>query len=72
MLSPPPAVKQSPMRKTLQQAEVQVASLPPQDDLPDNIALPGWRPRAAIDQQAERAASQQAQGQPSHRPTGRP
>lgn len=36
-----------------QPAEVQVASLPPQDDLPDNMPLPGRRPQAEIDQPAE-------------------
>ena len=37
----------------LQPAEVQMASLPPQDDLPDNIPLPGRRPQAEIDQPAQ-------------------
>ncbi|TIO10781.1 tlde1 domain-containing protein [Mesorhizobium sp.] len=36
-----------------QEAEVQVASLPPQDEMPDSIPLPTWRPRAEIDQSAE-------------------
>ncbi|MDX8512670.1 tlde1 domain-containing protein [Mesorhizobium captivum] len=35
------------------QGEVQVASLPPQDDLPDSIAVPGLRPRATLDRAAE-------------------
>ncbi|AZO00786.1 DUF2778 domain-containing protein [Mesorhizobium sp. M9A.F.Ca.ET.002.03.1.2] len=35
-----------------QEAEVQVASLPPQDEMPDSIPLPTWRPRAEIDQPA--------------------
>ncbi|MEP6567475.1 MAG: tlde1 domain-containing protein, partial [Mesorhizobium sp.] len=48
-----------------QQAEVQVASLPPQDDLPDSIPLPGRRPRAEIDQPAEapKAKTQSPKGQ---------
>lgn len=36
-----------------QPGEVQLASLPPQDDLPDNMPLPGRRPQAEIDQPAK-------------------
>ncbi len=61
MLSPPPAIGDA---QDPQQTEVQVASLPPQDDLPDNIALPGWRPRAAIDQQADAPQAPKAQAKP--------
>ncbi|MER8425493.1 tlde1 domain-containing protein [Mesorhizobium sp. M1403] len=42
-----PAVSQEP-----QEPEVQLASLPPQDDMPDSIPLPTLRPRAVIDQPA--------------------
>ncbi|WP_292270750.1 tlde1 domain-containing protein [Mesorhizobium sp.] len=34
-------------------AEVQVASLPPQDGLPDSIAVPGLRPRTALERATE-------------------
>ena len=53
MLAPPPAVEAIAGAQDPEQAEVQVASLPPQDDLPDNIALPGWRPRAETARPAE-------------------
>lgn len=53
MLAPPPAVAAIVEAQNPEQAEVQVASLPPQDDLPDNIALPGRRPRAETAQPAE-------------------
>jgi hypothetical protein len=36
-----------------QEAEVQMASLPPQDDLPDSILLPNRRPQAEVDRPAE-------------------
>ncbi|MHB9403125.1 DUF2778 domain-containing protein [Mesorhizobium sp. RSR380A] len=69
MLAPPPAVEAIAGGQDPEQAEVQVASLPPQDDLPDNIALPGWRPRAETAQPAEprqaskpRAAKPQTDG----------
>ncbi|MER9580300.1 DUF2778 domain-containing protein [Mesorhizobium sp. M0189] len=42
-----PAASQEP-----QEPEVQFASLPPQDDMPDSIPLPTLRPRAVIDQPA--------------------
>ncbi|MER8715525.1 tlde1 domain-containing protein [Mesorhizobium sp. M1295] len=42
-----PAASQEP-----QEPEVQLASLPPQDDMPDSIPLPTLRPRAVIDQPA--------------------
>ncbi|WP_246506738.1 DUF2778 domain-containing protein [Mesorhizobium silamurunense] len=35
------------------QGEVQVASLPSQDDLPDSIAVPGLRPRATLERATE-------------------
>lgn len=35
------------------EGEVQMASLPPQDEMPDSIPLPTFRPRAEIDQPAE-------------------
>ncbi|RRH93496.1 DUF2778 domain-containing protein [Mesorhizobium tamadayense] len=35
------------------QGEVQVASLPPQDDLPDSIAVPGLRPRTTLERATE-------------------
>lgn len=35
------------------EGEVQMASLPPQDEMPDSIPLPTWRPQAEIDQPAE-------------------
>ncbi|MER8387514.1 DUF2778 domain-containing protein [Mesorhizobium sp. M1428] len=38
-----------------QEPEVQLASLPPQDDMPDSIPLPTLRPRADIDEPAPRA-----------------
>ncbi|PAP94886.1 tlde1 domain-containing protein [Mesorhizobium wenxiniae] len=43
-----PSIPQEP-----QEGEVQMASLPPQDEMPDSIPLPTWRPRAEIDQPAE-------------------
>ena len=39
------------------QAEVQVASLPPQDDLPDSIDVPGLRPRTTLDRSAAAPAA---------------
>ncbi|WP_246672146.1 MULTISPECIES: DUF2778 domain-containing protein [unclassified Mesorhizobium] len=36
-----------------QAGEYQVASLPPQDDLPDTIAVPGLRPRTSLDRATE-------------------
>ncbi|MEZ2329565.1 tlde1 domain-containing protein [Mesorhizobium sp. RCC_202] len=36
-----------------QDAEYQVASLPPQDDLPDTIAVPGLRPRTVLERATE-------------------
>jgi hypothetical protein len=35
------------------EGEVQMASLPSQDEMPDSIPLPTWRPQAEIDQRAE-------------------
>ncbi|WP_342634388.1 tlde1 domain-containing protein [Mesorhizobium hawassense] len=42
-----------------QDGEYQVASLPPQDDLPDSIAVPGLRPRTTL-QRATEAPEQNA------------
>lgn len=61
MLAPPPAVAAIVGAQNPEQAEVQVASLPPQDDLPDNIALPGRRPRAETAQPAEAPSKPRAQ-----------
>ncbi|MBM2711495.1 DUF2778 domain-containing protein [Mesorhizobium caraganae] len=61
MLAPPPAVAAIVEAQNPEQAEVQVASLPPQDDLPDNIALPGRRPRAETAQPAEAPSKPKAQ-----------
>ncbi|WP_235984533.1 DUF2778 domain-containing protein [Mesorhizobium neociceri] len=61
MLAPPPAVAAIVGAQGPEQAEVQVASLPPQDDLPDNIALPGRRPRAETAQPAEAPSKPKAQ-----------
>ncbi|WJI43647.1 DUF2778 domain-containing protein [Mesorhizobium sp. C120A] len=61
MLAPPPAVAAIVGGQDPEQAEVQVASLPPQDDLPDNIALPGRRPRAETAQPAEAPSKPKAQ-----------
>lgn len=61
MLAPPPAVAAIAGAQDPQQAEVQVASLPPQDDLPDSIALPGQRPRAETAQPAEAPSKPKAQ-----------
>lgn len=36
-----------------QDGEVQMASLPPQDEMPDSVPLPTFRPRAEIDQSDE-------------------
>ncbi|WP_254026974.1 tlde1 domain-containing protein [Mesorhizobium ventifaucium] len=36
-----------------QEGEVQMASLPPQDAMPDSVPLPTWRPQAEIDQSDE-------------------
>ncbi|WP_419693999.1 tlde1 domain-containing protein [Mesorhizobium muleiense] len=36
-----------------QEGEVQMASLPPQDAMPDSVPFPTWRPLAEIDQSAE-------------------
>ena len=44
------------------QAEVRVASLPPQDELPDSIDVPGLRPRTALERAVE------APGQKAARP----
>ncbi|RWA69729.1 MAG: DUF2778 domain-containing protein [Mesorhizobium sp.] len=68
------------------QAEVQVASLPPQDGLPDSIVVPGLRPRTTLerateapDQNAERKpepakpqASQAARPQPARPEPAKP
>lgn len=51
MLSPPPSVALA--APDTQQAEGQVASLPPQDEMPDAIPLPTGRPQAEIDQPAQ-------------------
>ncbi|RWE14049.1 MAG: DUF2778 domain-containing protein [Mesorhizobium sp.] len=40
-----PSIPQEP-----QEGEVQMASLPPQDEMPDSVPLPTFRPRAEIDQ----------------------
>jgi hypothetical protein len=61
MLAPPPAVAAIAGAQDPDQAEVQVASLPPQDDLPDSIALPGRRPRAETAQPAEAPSKPKAQ-----------
>ncbi|WP_292124487.1 tlde1 domain-containing protein [Mesorhizobium sp.] len=45
------------------QGEVQVASLPPQGDLPDSIAVPGLRPRTTLDRATE-APEQNAERKP--------
>ncbi|RJT29665.1 DUF2778 domain-containing protein [Mesorhizobium waimense] len=54
MLSPPPSVALAPpdVQQEPQQAEVQLASLPPQDEMPE-IPLPTGRPQAEIDQPAQ-------------------
>lgn len=61
MLAPPPAVAAIASAQDPEQAEVQVASLPPQDDLPGSIALPGRRPRAETAQPAEAPSKPRAQ-----------
>ncbi len=61
MLAPPPAVAAIADAQDPEQAEVQVASLPPQDDLPDNIALPGRRPRTETSQPPEAPSKPRAQ-----------
>jgi hypothetical protein len=61
MLAPPPAVAAIVEAQNPEQAEVQVASLPPQDDLPDNIALPGRRPRTETSQPPEAPSKPRAQ-----------
>ncbi|MGX9576123.1 tlde1 domain-containing protein [Mesorhizobium sp. f-mel] len=43
-----PSIPQEP-----QEGEVQMASLPPQDEMPDSVPLPTFRPRAEIDQSDE-------------------
>ncbi|CDX19943.1 conserved hypothetical protein [Mesorhizobium sp. ORS 3324] len=45
------------------QGEVQVASLPPQDELPDSIAVPGLRPRTTLERATE-APEQNAAAKP--------
>jgi hypothetical protein len=52
MLAPPPSVALAVpgAQQEPQQAEVQLASLPPQDEMPDEIPLPAYRPRAQIEQ----------------------
>lgn len=45
-----PAASQEP-----QEPEVQLASLPPQDDMPDSVPLPTLRPQADIDEPAPQA-----------------
>ena len=61
MLAPPPAVAAIVEAQNPEQAEVQVASLPPQDNLPGSIALPNWRPRAETAQPAEAPSKPKAQ-----------
>ncbi|MER9627879.1 tlde1 domain-containing protein [Mesorhizobium sp. M0296] len=53
-----PAASQEP-----QEPEVQLASLPPQDDMPDSVPLPTLRPRADIDKPAEAPRAQASRGQ---------
>ncbi|MER9131745.1 tlde1 domain-containing protein [Mesorhizobium sp. M0768] len=53
-----PAASQEP-----QEPEVQLASLPPQDDMPDSIPLPTLRPRADIDKLAEAPRAQASRDQ---------
>ncbi|UVK37898.1 DUF2778 domain-containing protein [Mesorhizobium sp. AR10] len=45
------------------EGEVQVASLPPQDDMADSIPLPGRRPQAEIDQPPEAPKAQAPKAQ---------
>ncbi|WP_246691413.1 MULTISPECIES: DUF2778 domain-containing protein [unclassified Mesorhizobium] len=61
MLAPPLAVAAIVGAQHPERAEVQVASLPPQDDLPGSIALPGRRPRAETPQPAEAPSKPKAQ-----------
>ncbi|TGQ31270.1 DUF2778 domain-containing protein [Mesorhizobium sp. M00.F.Ca.ET.216.01.1.1] len=55
MLSPPPSVALATAdpQQEPQQAEIQMASLPQQDDMPDSAPVPNWRPQAEVDQPAE-------------------
>ncbi|MER9237157.1 DUF2778 domain-containing protein [Mesorhizobium sp. M0622] len=55
-----PAASQEP-----QEPEVQLASLPPQDDMPDGIPLPTQRPQADIDPPAEAPRAQASRDQAS-------
>lgn len=50
------------------QSEMQVASLPPQDDLPDSIAVPGLRPRTTLDRAAEAPEQNAARKQEPAKP----
>ncbi|WP_246680656.1 tlde1 domain-containing protein [Mesorhizobium sp. B3-1-9] len=46
-----------------QDGEYQVASLPPQDDLPDTIAVPGLRPRTTLERATEAPEQNAAKSQ---------
>ncbi|BCH15607.1 tlde1 domain-containing protein [Mesorhizobium sp. L-2-11] len=68
VLPPAIAASESPAPQEPQQAEVQLTSLPPQDEMPDSIPLPTWRPQAEIDRPAE-APNVQAPKVPSIKPS---
>jgi hypothetical protein len=53
-----------------QDGEYQVASLPPQDDLPDSIAVPGLRPRTTLERATE--APEQNAEKPRKAETAKP
>ncbi|MDX8502070.1 DUF2778 domain-containing protein [Mesorhizobium sp. VK4C] len=50
------------------QGEVQVASLPPQDGLPDSIAVPGLRPRTTLERATEAPEQNAARKQEPAKP----
>ncbi|WP_246674241.1 tlde1 domain-containing protein [Mesorhizobium sp. B4-1-1] len=53
-----------------QGGEYQVASLPPQDDLPDTIAVPGLRPRTTLERATE--ATEQSAAKPQKPEAAKP
>lgn len=61
MLAPPPSVAMAGPDAGQEPAEVQLASLPPQDEMPDAVPLPTGRPQAEIDQPAPKALAPKGQ-----------
>ncbi|MER9252192.1 DUF2778 domain-containing protein [Mesorhizobium sp. M0598] len=64
VLPAPAAASEPAASREPQEPEIQLASLPPQDDMPDSIPLPTLRPRADIDKPAEAPRAQASRDQP--------